>query len=103
MGCVLYTNNTSGTVLAANAQIPFGTIIHRKGRAANFDGNEIVVHGGCNDYAAISGVANLIAGGAGDMTVTIIVDGTPALAISQTAAAEGDYVAIPFELVLKGT
>lgn len=102
MGCALYTNNTTGATLNADAQIPFGSTIHRKGRAATLEGNEIVVRGGCNDYAIVSGTANLTAAAAGDVLVTVYVDNVSMLTVGATAAAIGDYLAIPFELVLKG-
>lgn len=103
MSCVLYTNNTTGASLAANAQIPFGSTIHRKGRAAVLDGNDILVRGGCNDYSSISGTACLVAVAAGDVALEIIVDGVTALTMTATAAAAGAYVCIPFSLSLKGT
>ena len=102
MGCALYTNNTTNAALAANAQVPFGSTIHRKGRALTLEGNEIAIRGGCNDYAHVSGVANLVATEAGDVQLTIYVDGVAALTVGDTAAAAGDYVAIPFDIVVKG-
>ena len=102
MSCVLFTNNTTGAAIEADAQIPFGTIVHRKGRGAVLENNVIIVRGGCNDYSTMSGVANLVAAAAGDIAITVSVDGVNALTVTTTAVAEGDYVAIPFDLVLKG-
>lgn len=102
MSCLLYTNNTTGATFAANAQIPFGSTVHRMGRAATLDGNDIVVRGGCNCYATVDGVANLSATAAGDVTLTVLVDGVAAQSVTVTAATAGDFVAIPFKLVLKG-
>lgn len=102
MSCVLYTNNTSGAALAANSQISFGSTIHRKGRAIVLDGNDILVRGGCNDYATMTGVACLVATAAGEIALDIIVDGVSALTMTATATAADDYVCIPFTLTLKG-
>ena len=101
MSCLLYTNNTTGATFAANAQIPFGSTIHRKGRAATLEGNEIFVRGGCNSYATVRGVANLTATAAGVVTVTVLVDGVAVQSVAVTATA-GGTVAIPLELVVKG-
>ena len=102
MSCLLYTNNTTGATLAANAQIPFGSTIHRRGRAATLDGNEIVVRGGCNCYAKVEGVANVAPTAEGEVTVTVFVDGVSAQTMTVTAGAAGDSVAIPFTLAIKG-
>lgn len=103
MSCLLFTNNLTNAMLAANAQIPFGSVIHRKGRAITLDGNEVMVRGGCNDYATVTGVVNATATTAGDVTVTAYVDGIQKAAVTATAAAAGDFVAIPIVFAIKGT
>lgn len=102
MSCVLYTDNTSNALLADNAQVPFGSVVHRKGRAVTLEGNEIAIRGGCNSYAKVSGVLNLAVTAQGEEVVTLYVDGVAVEAITVTVAAGGDYVAIPFALVVKG-
>ncbi len=103
MGCLLNTNNTSLPLLAANAQIPFGSVIHRKGRAITLEGNEIFVRGGCNDYAKVTGNVNFAPTAGGEVAVTVSVDGTPALTVTETAGAGGDYINLPFALSVKGS
>lgn len=103
MSCLLNTNNTSMPLLAAGAQIPFGSVIHRKGRAVTLEGNEIFVRGGCNDYATVTGSVNLVPTAEGEVAVTLLVDGVAQLTVTGTAGAAGDYVNLPFVLSVKGS
>lgn len=103
MSCLLFTNNATNAVLTANAQIPFGSVTHRKGRAITLVGNEVVVRGGCNDYAIVNGVVNAAATADGEVTVTAYVDGVAKASVTVTAAAAGDSIAIPVTFALKGS
>lgn len=102
MGCVLYTNNLTGATFASGAMVPFGSVIHRKGRAATLEGNEVFVRGGCNSYATMRGFLNCAATTEGEVTAVVSVDGTPEQSVTVTAAAAGDQIAIPVDVVLKG-
>ena len=99
MSCVLYTNYSSTTALTGS--VPFGSTVHRKGRMATLETQGIVVRGGCNDYATVRGTLNAVATDAGEVTLTVMVDNLPDREVTVTAAA-GGYIAIPFELALKG-
>lgn len=102
MSCLLYTNNLTGAVITADAQVPFGSTTHRMGTAARLENGEIVLRMGCNGYASISGIANVTPTAEGEVTLTVLVDGTTKQSITVTAAAAGDSIAIPFGLAVKG-
>lgn len=103
MSCLLFTNNATNAVLTANAQIPFGSVIHRKGSAITLKGNEVIARGGCNDYATVSGVVNCTATEVGEVTVTAYVDGVAKASSTVTATAAGDNVALPLTFAIKGS
>lgn len=102
MSCILFTNNLSKAAIAADAQVSFGTTIHRKGTAARLENGEIVIRMGCSGYAVISGVANVAPTAEGEISLTITENGNAIQTITVTAGAAGDSVAIPFEVVIKG-
>lgn len=102
MSALLFTNNVTNVTLNANAQIPLGSTTHRKGTAAQLENNEIVIRMGCSHYATLKGVVNLAPTAEGEVPVNVLVDGSVAETITVTAAAGGDYVAVPFVIVVKG-
>lgn len=102
MSCLLYTNNTTGPALTAGAQIPFGSTVHRRGRANTLEGNNVIIRGGCSSYAHVTATPNLAATAEGEVSVTALIDGNAVQTKTVTAGAGGDYVIVPLDFVVRG-
>ncbi len=109
MSCnsALYMANTSEQDLAANAQIPFGSIVRRFGRFCNVQGSDVVIGDCCSKdglgYYSVDCSVTLEPTAIGNVTAQLYVNGEPypgALQTGYTAAA-GNPVPLSFPAVVR--
>lgn len=109
MSCnsALYTANTSEQELAANAQIPFGSIVRRFGRFCNVLGSDVVI-GDCNSkegngYYNVDCSVTLEPTAIGNVSAQLYVNGQPypgAMATEYSATA-GNPVNLSFPTTVR--
>ena len=109
MSCnsALYTANTSEQALAANAQIPFGSIVRRFGRFCNVEGSDVII-GDCmskdgQGYYSVDCSITLEPTAIGNVSAQLYVNGQPYSGAVQTgyAAAAGNPVPLSFTATVR--
>lgn len=103
MGCnsALCTANTSKPVLAADAMVPFGSIVRRFGRNVKLEGSSVVLCG--SGYYDVEASIVLSPTAAGDISVQLYQDGMPIQGAyaAGSAAAAGDFVPLGISTLLR--
>lgn len=98
MSCksAIYTANTTATAVAVNGIIPLGETIRRFGTNLSQSGNTITARG--RGYFDVNVSASAEATAAGDVTVSLLADGSPVpgATATESAAAAGDIVNLAF-------
>ena len=98
MSCksAIYTANTTATAVSVNGIIPLGETIRRFGTNLSQSGNTITAQGRGYYDANVSVSAEATA--AGDVTVSLLADGSPVpgATATESAAAAGDIVNLAF-------
>lgn len=98
MSCksAIYTANTTATAVSVNGIIPLGETIRRFGTNLSQSGNTITAQGRGYYDVNVSVSAEAIA--AGDVTVSLLADGSPVpgATATESAAAAGDIVNLAF-------
>lgn len=104
MSCnsALYMANTSEQDLAANAQIPFGSIIRRFGRYCNVEGSDVVI-GDCRSkdgqgYYSVDCSVTLEPTAIGNVSAQLYVNGQPYPGAVQTGYAATAGNPVPLSL-----
>ena len=94
MSCksAIYTVNSTGQVVTANSQIPFGSVIRRYGCNCKLDGTSIILEGG--GYYKVDSSLSIAPSAEGEITAQLYKDGVavPGATATATAAAAGDTV-----------
>lgn len=101
MGCksAIFTVNSNVSV-AANGQIPFGSIIRRFGQGVSLDGSDIVCCG--QGYYDVACSVTLIPAAAGNIGIQLYADGAPVPgAYSEAAGTAGSPVALPLTAMVR--
>ena len=98
MSCksAIYTANTTATAVAVNGIIPLGETIRRFGTNLSQSGNTITARG--RGYCDVNVSVSAEATAAGDVTVSMLADGSPVpgATATESAAAAGDIVNLAF-------
>lgn len=93
MSCksLIYATNSVPQEVAVGESINFGQVVRRFGRNLNLSGGNISVMG--EGYYDIDGLFNIVAGGAGLLSVELYKDGSliPGAVASRTVAADAAY------------
>lgn len=97
MSCksAIYTVNATSQLNAANAQVPFGSVVRRFGSNCQLDGGSIILDG--PGYYDVSISLSTAPTAAGEITAQLYKDGVaiPGANATVTAAAGGDTVVLP--------
>lgn len=107
MSCnsAIYTVNASGVAITPPdgqfAQIPFGSVIRRFGKAVQLDGGSILCCG--SGYYDVDIDANLVPTAEGEISIQLFQDGVavPGTLKTITAAAAGDYILVPVDTLVR--
>lgn len=83
----LYAVNSTGQLLAENSQVPFGSVVRRRGCGCRLDGDSIVLCG--NGYYDIDVSLSTEPSAAGDITIQLYQDGVAIKGANATATAVG--------------
>ena len=98
MSCksAIYTANTTATAVSVNGIIPLGETIRRFGTNLSQSGNTITAQG--RGYYDVNVSVSAEATAAGDVTVSLLADGSPVpgATATESAAAAGDIVNLAF-------
>ena len=94
MSCksALYAVNSTSQLNAANAQVPFGSVVRRYGNNCQLDGGSIIVSG--SGYYDVDISLSTAPTTEGEITAQLYKDGVavPGATATATAAAAGDVV-----------
>ena len=94
MSCksALYAVNSTSQLNAANAQVPFGSVVRRYGNNCKLDGGSIIVSG--RGYYDVDISLSTAPTTEGEITAQLYKDGVavPGATATATAAAAGDVV-----------
>ena len=94
MSCksALYAVNSTSQLNAANAQVPFGSVVRRYGNNCQLDGGSIIVRG--SGYYDVDISLSTAPTTEGEITAQLYKDGVavPGATATATAAAAGDVV-----------
>ena len=100
---LIYTVNGNPQEVIADGAVSLGTVIRRYGCNLALSGDGIVARGA--GYYTIDGSLTVVPTAAGEITATMYRDGVaiPGATATVTAAAAGDYVALPIVGVVRET
>ena len=92
----IYTVNSSSPALAADAQIPFGSVIRRFGCNCQLDGDSISIRGG--GYFYVSASISVQPTEAGEISAQLYKDGTAVPGAVSTGAADTAGNPVPLSI-----
>ena len=96
----LYAVNSTGQLLVGNSQVPFGSVVRRRGCDCRLDGDSIVIGPG---YYDVNVSLSTAPSAEGDVTIQLYQDGVPVTGATatETAAAGGDAVNLSVSCVVR--